>query len=176
MSILIAKKYVKAIVQGSKVDDLSLINTQLKEIALAYGDKKFNEIITSIDVETSKKVDLINSFTKDASNSLVNLIKLLAQNKRLNIIPNISSELNKEVSVITNSFTGVVYSSEALSDQYMSTIQENFAKKFNVELSLVNDVCDYDGIKVDIDGLGVEISFAKDRFKLDMINHILKAV
>ena len=38
------------------------------------------------------------------------------------------------------------------------------------------NVCDYDGIKVDIDGLGVEISFSKDRLKSQLIDHILKAV
>jgi hypothetical protein len=44
------------------------------------------------------------------------------------------------------------------------------------KLSLVNVVSDYDGIKVDIEGLGVEISFAKNIFKSQMIEHILKAV
>jgi F-type H+-transporting ATPase subunit delta len=40
----------------------------------------------------------------------------------------------------------------------------------------VNEVNNYDGIKVDIDGLGVEIGFAKSKFKSQMIEHILKAV
>ena len=51
-----------------------------------------------------------------------------------------------------------------------------FSNKFNVKLNLTNEVCDYDGIKVDIDGLGVEIGFEKDKFKCQMIEHILKAV
>jgi hypothetical protein len=31
-------------------------------------------------------------------------------------------------------------------------IQNKFSNKFNVKLNLTNEVCDYDGIKVDIDG------------------------
>ena len=43
MSILIAKKYVKALV-GQK--DISQINDQLKLISSAYSDTKFNHIIS----------------------------------------------------------------------------------------------------------------------------------
>ena len=75
-----------------------------------------------------------------------------------------------------NSYEGVVYTNNALSDQYINSIAEQFSKKFDVKLTLTQNVCDYDGIKVDIDGLGVEISFSKDRLKSQMINHILKAV
>jgi F-type H+-transporting ATPase subunit delta len=69
-----------------------------------------------------------------------------------------------------------VYSNEALSYDYMMEIQNKFSYKFGVNLTLVNQVCDYEGIKVDIDGLGVEIGFEKNKFKSQMIEHILKAV
>ncbi|MFY4842872.1 F0F1 ATP synthase subunit delta, partial [Aliarcobacter butzleri] len=45
-----------------------------------------------------------------------------------------------------------------------------------VKVSLSHNVCEYDGIKVGIDGLGGEISFSKDRLKSQLIDHILKAV
>jgi F-type H+-transporting ATPase subunit delta len=77
---------------------------------------------------------------------------------------------------MNNSYTGVVYTNNELDAKYMSSIEEQFSKKFNVNLSLSQNVCDYDGIKVDIDSLGVEISFSKERLKSQMIDHILKAV
>ena len=58
----------------------------------------------------------------------------------------------------------------------LKSIQEKFAKKFEITLALTQNICTYDGIKVDIEGLGVEIAFSKDRLKSQMINHILKAV
>jgi len=176
MSLLVAKKYVKAIMINCDAENVTQINDQIKLIACAYSDAKFNEIISSIDVSSDKKVDLINSFIDDANISVTNLVKLLAQNKRLNIIPEISKELNKEVSILNNNYTGFVFSNEKLSDKYMTSIQSDFAKKFNCKLILENIVNDYDGIKVDIEGLGVEISFAKNQFKSQIIEHILKAV
>ena len=176
MSILVAKKYVKALLMNSDTNNVSEINNQLKLIASAYSDTKFKEIISSIDISNEKKVELINSFIQDANSSVTNLVKLLASKKRLNIIPIISDELNKEVSILTNSYTGYVYSNDKLSDEYILNIQKDFANKFNCELSLKNIVSNYDGIKVDIEGLGVEISFAKSQFKSQMIEHILKAV
>ena len=41
---------------------------------------------------------------------------------------------------------------------------------------MTQNICDYDGVKVSIDGLGVEVGFAKNRLKSQMIDHILKAV
>ena len=176
MSILVAKKYVKALLINSDIKNVSEINNQLKLIASAYSDTKFNKIISSIDISIEKKVELIESFIQDANQSVTNLVKLLASKKRLNIIPSISDELNKEVSILTNSYVGYIYSNEKLSDEYILNIQNNFAKKFNCELNLENIVSNYNGIKVDIEGLGVEISFAKNQFKSQMIEHILKAV
>jgi len=77
---------------------------------------------------------------------------------------------------LNNSYEGVGYTNVELDSSDLSSIQEKFAKKFDITLALTQNICDYDGIKVDIEGLGVEIGFSKDRFKSQMIEHILKAV
>jgi len=176
MSILIAKRYVKALIDGKDVDTISSIAEELKLISSAYSDEKFLNIISSIDIESSKKTDLIISFVENCSNTVKNLIVLLGSNRRLNIIPAISLELNKQVSKLKNSYEGIVYSKEKLPDTYVNEMQTSFAKKFNVDLTLKNEVSSYDGIKVDIDGLGIEIGFSQERLKSQMIDHILKAV
>lgn len=176
MSNLVAKRYVKALIEGRDISDVSEIEKQLKLITTAYGDEKFLSIVSSIDVTTDRKVELILSFIDNCNNTIKNLIILLGQNRRLNIIPNISSELSRQLATIKNSYVGVVYSNEVLSTDYINDMQNSFSKKFNIELSLENKVCDYDGIKVDIDGLGIEIGFSQERLKSQMIDHILKAV
>jgi F-type H+-transporting ATPase subunit delta len=174
--MLIAKRYVKALIGGKDVAAIAKMNDQLKLVSSAYGDEKFLSIISSIDVTSDKKVELILSFVEDCEESVKNLINLLGQNRRLDIIPEISTEVTNQLSVLSNNYNGVVYSNEALSSEYMTSITERFSQKFNVTLSLENEVCDYDGIKVDIDGLGVEIGFSNERLKSQMIEHILKAV
>ena len=176
MSTLVAKRYVKALIDGKDNEFISTIDSQLKVISIAYTNEKFLSILSSIDIEAEKKVELILSFIDGCEEVVKNLIVLLGKNRRLNIIPEISKEVSNQLAVLTNNYSGVVYSSVQLSNEYMANITERFSKKFNVNLTLKNQVCDYDGIKVDIDGLGVEISFSKERLKSQMIEHILKAV
>jgi len=173
---LVAKRYVKALMSGSDTATLTSIYNELKTISTAYSDDKFVLIINSTEVEISKKSDLILSFVDNCSQTTINLIKLLAQKKRLNIIPDIVSDLKRELSVLTNTYEGVIYTNSKLSDEDVSKLNSQFASKFNVNLELTQNVCDYDGIKVDIDGLGCEIGFSKERLRSQMIEHILRAV
>lgn len=176
MSNLIAKRYVKALVKDRDISHVSIINDQLKFIATAYADEKFMNIINSIDVSTYNKVDLLLSFIGNNDYLVNNLIILLGKNRRLGMIPEISLELEKQYSMLINRYNGIVYSNVELLPDYMSELQNKFSNKFGVNLTLENKVCDYDGIKVDIDGLGVEIGFEKNKFKSQMIEHILRAV
>ncbi len=176
MTDLIAKRYVKALLEGSELSAVTTVCDELGKISSAYTDEKFVSIISSSEVVNSAKVDFILSLVDNLSLSTTNLIKLLGDNKRLNIIPFIYNELKTQISILNNSYTGVVYTNKELEASYVNSITDKFSKKFNVNLTLEQNVCDYDGIKVDIDGLGVEISFSKERLKSQMIDHILKAV
>lgn len=176
MNDLIAKRYVKALLDGRNVDSATAICNDLITISSAFAEEKFISIISSSEVKVENKIELVLSFLDNTSDELKNLVKLLGSKKRLDIIPDIASELASQVAKMNNSYTGVVYCNKELSADYISTIEKKFSEKFNVQLSLSQNVCDYDGIKVDIDSLGVEISFSKERLKSQMIEHILKAV
>lgn len=176
MNDLIAKRYVKALLDGKDIKSATAVYNDLKTIASAFKEEKFISIISSSEINSNDKVNLVISFVDKCGNDLKNLIKLLGTNKRLNIIPAMVKELDGQIARMNNTYTGVVYTNKKLSAKYVSSIETQFSKKFDVKLSLSQDVCDYDGIKVDIDSLGVEISFSKERLKSQMINHILKAV
>ncbi len=173
---LVAKRYVKALMKDRDNDSLNSIYGELKTVTSAYNDEKFLSIISSIDIKVEEKVNFVLSLLEDGSQTIKNLIKLLGDKKRLDILPQIVSQLEKELAVLNNSYTGIVYTNKELSSSDMDKLNAQFTKKFNVNLELSQNVCDYDGIKVDIDGLGCEISFSKERLKLQMIDHILKAV
>ena len=176
MNDLIAKRYVKALLDGRDVAAATSIYNELNEIASAYSDDKFKNIIASSEVKDCDKTELVISLIDNCSDTVKNLIKLLGDKKRLDIVPFIVSELKSNISIMENSFEGVIYTNKSLTKKYINDITDQFSKKFDVKLSLTQEVCDYNGIKVDIDGLGVEISFSKDRLKSQMIDHILKAV
>lgn len=176
MNDLIAKRYVKALLDGKDVAAATSICNELNEISKAFADDKFISIISSIEVKECQKTDLVISLVENCSETVKNLIKLLGSKKRLEIIPFIVAELKTKIAALENSYEGVVYTNNALSDDYINSIAAQFSKKFDVKLSLTQNVCDYDGIKVDIDGLGCEVAFSKERLKSQMIEHILKAV
>ena len=169
---LIAKRYVKALLIGRDTDSITNVYNELKEISSAFLSDKFVSIISSTEIKT----DLIISFVENISVVTKNLIKVLGENKRLDIIPYIVVELKVQVALLSNKYEGLVYTNSALSPEYITSIEEKFSKKFDVNLKLTQEVCDYDGIKVDIEGLGLEISFSKARLKAQLIDHILKAV
>lgn len=173
---LVAKRYVKALLDGSDINQVTAVCDELSKISSAYADEKFVAIVSSSEIANSNKVEFIISLVDNISTTTKNLVKLLGDNKRLNIIPFIFHELRNQISVLNNSYTGVVYTNKKLDSSYVDSITEKFSKKFNINLTLEQNICDYDGIKVDIDGLGVEISFSKERLKSQMIDHILKAV
>ncbi|WP_198305386.1 F0F1 ATP synthase subunit delta [Arcobacter vandammei] len=176
MKDLVAKRYVKALIAGRSKDEITLISSNLNQIASAFSSEKFNSIITSAEVNNSKKVELILSLASNVDNTLKNFINLLGEKRRFELLPFVAKDLTNEIAKMNNNYVGVVYTNEALSSDFVSSIEQQFSKKFDVKLSLSQNVGDYDGIKVDIDGLGVEISFSKDRLKSQLIDHILKAV
>ncbi|MFA9373353.1 F0F1 ATP synthase subunit delta [Poseidonibacter sp.] len=176
MNDLVAKRYVKALVEGRDTKIIDAVSKNLNVISSAFADDKFNAIVTSPEVNDGKKIELVISLVKKADNTLINLVKLLGEKRRLELIPFIANELNVQIAKMNNTYIGVIYTNQKLSGDYVNSIEKQFSKKFDVELSLSQNVCDYDGIKVDIDGLGLEISFSKERLKSQMIDHILKAI
>ena len=176
MNDLVAKRYVKALIDGRNSQVVNNISVNLNTISSAFSDEKFISIISSPEVADYAKLDLIISLVDLADETLKNFIKLLGEKRRLSLLPLIANELNVQIAKMNNNYVGVVYTNQELSNDYISSIEEQFSKKFDVKLSLSQKVCDYDGIKVDIDGLGVEISFSKERLKSQLIDHILKAV
>ena len=176
MSILIAKRYVKALLDGKDNDSIKSLSKELNEIASAFSDDKFKTILSAIDITTKEKEDLIISLVDKCSDTTKNLVKLLGANGRLEIIDTISCELDKELADLTNVYTGVIYTNNELAADYVKSLEEKFSSKFDVSLTLAQNVCDYDGIKVDIEGLGIEVGFSKDRLKSQLKDYILKAV
>ncbi|HJE03733.1 F0F1 ATP synthase subunit delta [Aliarcobacter thereius] len=176
MKDLVAKRYVKALLEARDLKEISSFSKKLNSVAKAFSNDKFKSILASSEINEVAKVEFVLSIIENPEKSLENFIKLLGEKRRLEIIPFVATELENQIAKLNNNFIGVIYTNKELPTKSITSIEEQFSKKFDVKLSLSQNVCDYDGIKVDIDGLGVEISFSKDRLKTQLINHILKAV
>lgn len=176
MSSAVAKKYVNALMSSCTENELSVIYSLLNELLKAFKFDKFNNIILSPDVSLTDKESLVLSLVETKNQKFENFVKLLNNNDRLGLIPSIVKELKYQVSLKNNSFEGEIFSNFEISKDQIATLEANFSKKFNAQVILHSTVNDYPGIKVQLDDLGVEVSFSLERLKAQLTEHILKVI
>ncbi len=177
MEELIAKRYIKALKKSSDLETMQNIALIFSSLAQAFDNEKFIQIINNPDVTKEQKSEIILSAVKSAdSKDVENLIKLLAEHNRINIIPAIAEVLRKDVAATSKSYNGIVYSDSDIDAKVIADLSSGLGKKFdsNISLEFVKD--DFNGIKVDVQDLGVEISFSKSRINSQIIEHIIKAI
>jgi len=174
MSEAIAKRYVKALVASG--DDIDSASEVLSSISSAFSNSKFKNIIHSTELSTSDKENFILSLIETQDLKLTNFLKLLVANNRLDDIPAISKELNKQLAIAKGEFDGTLVSNFEVKEDEIAQLQENLSKKLGSKINLINEVTDYPGLKIEISDLGVEVGLSTDRVKSQLAEHILKAI
>ncbi|MSN96635.1 F0F1 ATP synthase subunit delta [Campylobacter sp. FMV-PI01] len=173
---VIAKRYVKALMEQFNEDELKNAILNLENISLAFDNDKFRIIINSPVVDDFKKFEFILMFIKHPFVKFENFIKLLMENKRLVFIPEIYKRIRIEMATLNGEYFGEISSKENLNSEEIRKIEDIFSKKFNAKISLKQNTKEYNGIKISLEELGVEISFSIDRLRQDMNEYILKAI
>ena len=177
MEELIAKRYIKAMNASADKASIQNMASVFSVLAESFKDEKFVQIIDSPNVSSNDKSEILLEAVASADSSQVNnLIKLLVENKRINIIPAIAQELNKDIARSTKTYEGIVYSDTKITIKTMKELSDGLGKKFDSKISLTYVENDFDGIKVEVEDLGVEINFSKSRIDSQMIEHIVKAI
>ena len=126
--------------------------------------------------DRDKKVEFLTSLLSKSDEKLINLFKLLASYGRLELIPTIAKELNFQVAKLTNTHKGIVLSDKKLSTKKITEIAKKLSSKFDTNIELVSKKSDYNGIKVEVDTLGIEVAFSTSRLKDQLKDHILKSI
>jgi len=177
MEELIAKRYIKALKQGSDVESLKNMMLIFSTLAESFNNKKFVQIIDNPNISMHEMSKILLDAVKSADSiKLSNFIKLLVENKRINIIPAIAQELRKDVARSTKNFTGIIYSYSDIDDKLISELSSGLSKKLDSTISLAFVKNNFNGIKVDVEDLGIDINFSKARINSQIIEHIVKAI
>jgi len=177
MQELIAKRYVRALVDAVGTESLEAVSIIFTALSKEFSNAKFVQIMSSTDVLTSDKEGiLLAGVAKAESKELNNFIKLLVEHKRINIIPAIAQELDKAIARATKQYTGVVYSDSDIDAATLSGLGKGLSKKVDATVTLEFVKTDFDGIKVEVEDLGVEVNFSKTRLNTQLVEHILKAI
>jgi len=177
MEELVAKRYIKAIVDGSSISDIQSMAAVFSSLAISFKDEKFLNIIDNPNVSSSDKESILLEGVKSANSEKINnFVKLIVENKRINIIPAIAEGMRKDLASTTKTYEGTVYSDSDIDDKVISELSSGLSKKFDSKITLTYIKNDFNGIKVDVEDLGIEINFSKTRINNQMIEHIIKAI
>jgi len=177
MEELIAKRYLKAIKQRSNAESMQSIALIFSVLAESFNNERFNQIINNPDVSKNQKSEILLAAVKSAgSKDVENLIKLLVEHNRISIIPAIAEIMRKDIAKTNKSYSGIVYSDSDIDAKVIEGLSNGLGNRFDSKISLKFIKNDFNGIKVDVEDLGVEISFSKSRINSQIIEHIAKAI
>ena len=175
MEELIAKRYAKALSSVSK--DISAISEVLNILIVAIGNKEVKTVLNSPIIASEKKTEMIlATLGNEADTTLINFIKILGENKRLDLIPAIAKVLNSDLQKVSNKYEGVLKSKETLDAAALSNLEETLKKYTGSTIKLTQEKSDLDGLRVAVDDLGIEVNFSKQRVKEQLIDFIKKSL
>jgi F-type H+-transporting ATPase subunit delta len=175
MEELIAKRYATALSSVSK--DVASIVGVLNVLTEAINNNEVKTALTSPIIAAEKKTEMIlSTLDKKADVTLVNFIKVLGENKRLDLIPAITKVLNADLQRESNQYEGVLKSKETLGDKELSKLEKTLKKYTGSTIKLTQEKTDLDGLRVSVDDLGIEVNFSKERVKEQLIDFIKKSL
>ena len=175
MEELIAKRYAKALSSVSK--DIAGVADVLNVLTTAVATPEVSKALLSPIVASEKKTEMIlSTLGENADATLVNFIKILGENKRLDLIPAIAKVLNADLQKVSNEYEGVLTSKETLDEKALSNLEETLKKYTGSTIKLTQEKSDVDGLRVSVDDLGIEVNFSKQRVKDQLIDFIKKSL
>ena len=175
MEELIAKRYAVALSAVST--DIKSVSDVLNVLTEAISNDEVKTALTSPIVSSEKKTEMIlSALPKETDKTLVNFIKVLGENKRLDLIPAIAKVLNAELQKESNQYEGVVKSAKKIGKEELGKLEKTLEKYTGSSIKLTQEKTDLDGLRVSVDDLGIEVNFSKQRVKEQLIDFIQKSL
>jgi F0F1-type ATP synthase delta subunit len=170
-----AKKYAKVLTQNANKEQVNEVKTYLLALTSLFKSAKFKDTILSPLVSLSDKNELLLG-KENKNQTLVNLVNLLVETDRLELIPYIYEELRMADAMASNKFEGFVYTAQEIDAATMNELRTNIAKKFDSTIDFKQVRSDEEGFRVEVPDLGIEVSFSQGRLKSQLIQHILRGI
>lgn len=173
----IATRYVAALVEGASIDDLQAFESILRALDETLNDEKVKAMIFSPYMDKAGKLAILLDAVKTAkSDKLNNLLKLLVEKRRLDVIGSMSDVLRLMIAQERKVYQGKVSSNSDFDAKSIKAFEEKLSNKTGASISLNFEKNAYNGVKVEVEDLGLELSFSKDQLRQQMIQHILKTI
>lgn len=174
MEELIAKRYAQALSSVSK--DLPTVLEVLNVLSEAISSSEIKSTLTSPIISSEQKTAMILSALGNDDTTLVNFVKILGENGRLDLIPAITKVLNSDQQRVSNEYEGVLKSASSLDEAALANLEETLKKYTGSTIKLTQEKSDLEGLRVSVDDLGIEVNFSKQRVKEQLIDFIKKSL
>jgi len=178
MEELVAQRYANAILSNSDTNIVSSCAKTLSVLSDALKSNNFfgNSLSSPLMSKKNKISIIMDSLGGNVDIVLSNLIKVLGEKGRLNIIPSISKIINSELQKLDNKYQGVVKSTNELATSELKELEDKLSAYTNSAITLTQERSNLDGMKVSVEDLGIEVNFSKERVKSDLIDFISRAI
>ncbi len=171
---MIVLKYTKALLLALKEDEILEVFEAIKKLALVAKNPKFVLLVKSPMLSIDEKVEILKKIAQSNNQKFANFIKILLENKRIDLLKEIYQSLYEAVCKHFNKYEGVVEGK--IEEATLKALEEKLSKEFDASINLKLKESDINGIKVFVDVLNVEYSILEDRIKQELMNQILKAI
>lgn len=153
--LIVAKRYAKALfeVAQAKGKTADAANDLRSVIEVLHGIPDLKKLIEHPKMDTSVKNDLLKqSFEGKVAEEVLNLLMLLVDRKRADIIEDVQKQYEKLASEALGHAIAIVYTPKALDDQDKARVAEQFGKLTGktIEIDNVIDPSLLGGLKVRI--------------------------
>jgi F-type H+-transporting ATPase subunit delta len=178
MTNVVARKYVKALILTYPSSELAIVHASLVKIASALSIQKLRFIMVSNDVSHAQKASLLVEIAENNDPKFANFVRLVVDKQKIDFAPSMAEELRKYIASKKGSVGGVVTANFNITAELKSSLEASLSKKLNKQVELAVDAHpahEFNGIKIDLDDIGVEVEIEKTKLKNEIIEHVLKS-
>lgn len=172
----VSKKYTRALTSALNEAELNKSYEALNRVSSALKLSKTHDILNAKNISVDEKAKLIAGIADYSDAKFSNFISLLLKAKRVEIVPEIAEEIREYLSQKTGKAEGKATASFDVDAADLEAISKTLSTKLKRDVSLTFQKVDsatFNGIKVEIDDLGIEVEINKDALKKSLIAHIL---
>lgn len=178
MVTILSRKYAKALCELQNIEKLSSTLQSLNRLSIAAKNAKFKDIMAAKEVGAQEKISLLCDISQNDDAQFKNFIALLQEKKRVELIPDITEEIRKYIAMSIGVHEAKVVANFHISDSQIRAIEQAICTRLSKKITLEFDQVakeTFNGIKVEIDDLGVEVEIDKGKIKNSLVGHILSS-
>lgn len=178
----LSKRYAKALIGAydGDGDKLKLALDALARIASAFRIGKFRDIQSLGNIDSNAKSDLIKAVADNKDDYFQRFLNLLITENRLTQCDAIAEEVRLYLTAKSGVFGGVCISTFDISDDERSKISQAISLRIGKTVELSGETLpitnDFDGIRVQIKDLNVEVTLNKPAIAHEIVASVLQQI